>query len=135
MTYDEISAVQGTMDEFKRGKALSCIADARAVGDLYRAGLVGEQISFDAVPAKGANTLVQYVGVCKGIDDEKLPYAMGFITHIVSMTSQSKLCGLGLVPLNPQATKAYEMPWLIELAKQFDLREVPCCFDYFGGDA
>ena len=125
---EEIAAAAGTPEDFKKGKAPACICDARKAGDIYRAGLTGNASYYEAIPYENGPQLVQYAGVRNDIDDYKLKYALGFIAYITGEKAQSKLCGLGLMPVLPGADAEYEQDWLKALYLSFDPYSLESCF-------
>lgn len=122
---EELSALCGTPEEFKKGKASACICDIRAAGDIYRAGLMGSVPVFDARPAVEAfyKDLVQYIGVYKTIDEYKLKYAVEYINTVAGQKAQSELCELGLLPISDDADADYEQAWIDALYELFKQRK------------
>lgn len=120
-TVKELIEKAGTEQDFKAGKAASCVCDIRAAGDLYRAQLAGKCPYFEAEPIKNAqNDLVQYVGLSSAIPEEKLKYAEGFMEFITGDSAQSKLSQIGLLPISRTAEAEYDIEWLGKLYDSFD---------------
>ena len=135
-TEEELLQRAGTVEDFKKGRADACIADARATGDMYRAWLDGSGEAFEAMPIKGENSLVQYLAITTSVEPELNRYAQGFIEYIGSSKVQSKLTSLGLIPMNKSAECKYETEWNAALADAFDMALIPNSFDrYYSGSA
>ncbi len=134
MSREEIVSLCGSANDFKRGKTPACICDIRTAGDIYRAGLVGDAPYFEAesyaVPSDGgsASKLVQYVGINRDIDENKLPYAMEFLKYITSDKVQSGLGDIGLMPICTEAEPVYEQDWIRALNAVFDPYSIGGCF-------
>ena len=131
LSSEQLTASAGTADEFKKGKAISCVCDIRAAGDLYRAGLTGNAPYFEAEPHENAeSTLVQYLGISRDIEGYKLKYALGLIGFLTTEKAQSKLCDIGLMPMLIGAHTSYDQPWLTELSSRFDPYSIEACFGF-----
>ena len=108
-------AICGTADEFKSGKAACCECDIRGAGDLLRAQLIGKCPYFEVEPIGADAKLVQRIGVSKGIDAAKIPYALGFIDAVLSESRQTALVSIGLIPAVSGVESDYEYEWLDRL--------------------
>lgn len=122
---DALIVAAGTAEEFRSGKKKSCICDIRGTGDLCRAQIVGKCPFFEAEPLIAAEPLVQYIGLCSGIDEAKLPYAKGFIDHILCNASQKRVSSLGLIPVNSSVVPEYDTEWLRLLYDSIDIEKIP----------
>lgn len=111
---DELIQNAAPVEQFKKGKASSCICDIRGAGDLYRAELIGKCPYFEAEPIEGS-LKKQLIGVYNGIDQNKIPYAESYIEYVLSVKSQSTICMLGLIPAERSAKAEYEQDWLKKL--------------------
>lgn len=123
MSEDELKERAASLEDFKKGKAVSCICDIRAAGDLYRAQLIGKCPYFDAA-ALDEPPLVQYLGITTESDKEKLPYETGFIEFLIGPDAQRSLAGLGIIPVYPPEKPKYEQEWLDELFDKTDLSAI-----------
>ena len=112
---DELIKNAGTVDEFKKGKAVCSICDIRAAGDLARAQLLGKCPYFEVEPLRADARLVQRLGISAGIDPVKLPYAQKFIETALSPERQSALGRLGLIPANGETSVQYDENWLVKM--------------------
>lgn len=117
----------GSSEEFKKGKSSSCICDVRTAGDLQRMQLLGNCPNFEAIPID-EEPCFQYIGVTRCIDKAKLPYAIGFIEHLLDVKPQSTLCEIGLIPINGCARAEYDTEWLKALYESIKDAPIPDCF-------
>ena len=118
----------GTEEEFKRGKVSACICDIRSAGNMLRAVQMGKMRYFELVPSDEA-PLAQYLGIMKGIDPVKLPYAEGLIQRLLEDEMQSSLCGIGLFPASSKTAAEFDSDWLRKLYESLDRGLVPGPFD------
>ena len=133
---EELIESAGSVEEFKKGKALSCICDMRVAGDIYRAGLTGGAVQFDAEPYSlnaAEDREVQFIGIWKGIEEYKLKYAAEFILRATNKPAQDDLCGLGLMPTILNAEAEFGQQWIKKVYLTFDIFSIKNCFSGNGG--
>ena len=112
---DAIRAEAGTLEEFKSGKARSCVTDIRGAGDLERAQLMGKAPYFELAALEAGDDLVQSVGIAESADEKKLPYMLGFIEYLLGEKAQHSLPSIGLLPVAEVSDPAFERDYLKEL--------------------
>ncbi|MCR5610790.1 MAG: hypothetical protein K6F68_03050 [Clostridiales bacterium] len=112
---EEIIGSAGSEQEYKAGKAISCVTDIRGAGDLTRAQLVGKCPYFEIKALGGMDELVQYIGLFRSIAPEKIPYAAAFIDYLTDKKAQETLSSIGLIPVSNEANANYEQQWLNDL--------------------
>lgn len=118
----------GTAEDFKAGKAASCVTDIRGAGDLDRAQLAGKCPYFEAVRADSETPLVQYIGLSSNVSDAKRPYCEELMRYITGETAQQSLSAIGLIPILPGLKVHYDRKWLESLYTEFDPYSIPPCF-------
>ena len=95
---------------------------------MLRAVQMGKMRYFELVPSDEA-PLAQYLGIMKGIDPVKLPYAEGLIQRLLEDEMQSSLCGIGLFPASSKTAAEFDLDWLRKLYESLDRGLVPGPFD------
>lgn len=112
---DAILAEAGTQEEFKSGKARSCVTDIRGTGDLERAQLMGKAPYFETAPLEAGSDLVQSMGIAGPAEEKKLPYMLGFIEYLLSEKAQRDLTSIGLLPVEEVSDPSFDKDFLYEL--------------------
>lgn len=125
---DELIKEAGTVDQFRAGKAKSCICDLRGAGDLQRASLMGKCPQFEAEPINERTELIQYIGLYRDIEESKLSYACGFIEYVLNVDSQKSIAELGLLPVI-KTDVHFEPGWIAGAYRNFDPDDLPDCFE------
>lgn len=92
---------------FQAQRAGMAVIELRAAGDLARAQTAAKGFAFEALPLYNYTDLVQYLGIARGIDARKLPYAYEFLELAVAEKAQTALSLLGAFPVT-DAELSYE---------------------------
>lgn len=131
LTEDPGMAQDNSLEDFKKGKVSCCLADARAAGDLQRALVAGKAEYFEVLPIVDETDLVQYLGIGAACEPEKLPYINELFNQALSEKSQTRLCSIGLMPLNERVERKYEQTFLDEAYGLIDgsMNRFPNTFD------
>ncbi len=85
-------------DAFQSGKAALAIADLRAAGELSALQTAGKGFAFEAFPLGAETALVQLLGIMRGIEEEKIPYAAALVEAMLSEAAGKTYWKLGMVP-------------------------------------
>ena len=112
---DEILAAAGTPEDFKNGRAPSCITDIRGAGDMERAQFMGKAPYFETESIEAGGELVQRIGITSSAGEEKLPYMLGFIEYLTAEEAQSALSKIGLLPVIGDIEPEFERDYLKDL--------------------
>ena len=118
----------GDLNDFKNGKADSCVTDIRGYGDMSRALLMGKCCNFEALPIDAGKKLVQFIGIYKTTDDAKLPYALEYLNWITGNNAQMRLCGLGILPVSNIDNAQFDQPIIADLLSIFDTESIEPAF-------
>ncbi|HMM31532.1 MAG TPA: hypothetical protein PKB13_07115 [Clostridia bacterium] len=97
----------GDYTVFQAQRAGMAVAELRAAGDLTRAQTAAKGFAFEALPLNNYTDLVQYLGIARGIDARKLPYAYEYLQIAVEEKAQEALRMLGAFPVT-DAELSYE---------------------------
>lgn len=88
----------GEAERFSSGNAAMHLCDLRAVGDMERKNAAGKGINMKYYPISGYTDLVQYIGIAADISEQKIPYALSYISELFTERSQLSLTELGIFP-------------------------------------
>lgn len=115
ITSDELTveiARQNSADDFKKGKASCCMGDAHTVGQFMRLVASQKLDAFELIPIDSGTDLVQFLGIDKNCDENKLSYIFELFSVLLNKKSQKTLCEIGLLPLLNGAELSYEQHFL-----------------------
>lgn len=121
---DALISEAGTSEQFKAGKADSCVCDLRGAGDLWRASIMGKCRPFEVKPLDEQTELIQYLGIHSEVSEAKLTYAQGFIEYLLNEDSQKSIAELGLLPIRKVDVR-FEPGWIGAIYKSFDPDKLP----------
>ncbi|MEN6471763.1 MAG: hypothetical protein ABFC62_09885 [Clostridiaceae bacterium] len=107
---------------FQAQRAGLAVAELRAAGDLTRAQSAGKGFTFEALSLYRYTDLVQYLGVARGIDESKLPYAYEFLELALGEKAQTELQLLCVFPVMELEGMHYE-PAIVQ--KTYELLKDP----------
>ncbi len=115
---------------FKAQRAGMAVAELRMAGDLTRAQSGKNGFAFEAFSLFNYTDLVQYLGVARGIDERKLPYAVEFIGISLTEKAQRSLLSLNAFPVTETNDLSYEPPLVQETYEKLKNPVVPNAFLY-----
>lgn len=115
---------------FQAQRAGLAVAELRAAGDMTRLQGAGKGFAFEEAPLFNYTDLVQYLGVARGIDERKLPYAYGFLELALSQKAQKSLSPLGAFPVTEVPDLSYEIPIVAKVYALLKEPVVPNAFLY-----
>lgn len=115
ITSDELTeetARLNNADDFKKGKTACCMGDAHTVGEFMRLAASQKINHFELIPFDGKTDLVQFLGINKNCDENKLNYIFELFSVLQNKKTQKTLCEIGLLPLSHDAELKYEQLFL-----------------------
>lgn len=121
VTEDELTdeiARRNSADDFKKGKAACCVGDAHTVGELMRLAASQKINHFELIPVEGKSDLVQFLGIDKNCDENKLDYIFELFSVLQNKKTQKALCEIGLLPLAHDAELKFEQQFLEDAYKK-----------------
>lgn len=98
-----LTGALATAEDFTKGRAMLAVLDARALGELTRAG--GMPLSFQ--PYAPYTDQVQYIGAARQTDRVRAAVTADFAAFLLSEDEQNRLSTLGALPVTRDASPVY----------------------------